>query len=84
MKQEIAIIFPHQLFQDHPALHKKRLVYLIEHPRFFSDFSFNKQKLVLHRASMKTYYGYLILLPIALGWLIMRWKKKSPAFLKKI
>ena len=53
------LIFPHQLFKKHPALLQKRLVFLLEHPRFFSEFFFHKQKLMLHRASMKWYQDYL-------------------------
>lgn len=46
-----AIILPHQLFWN--SLEGER--YLVEAPRFFTDFNFHKQKLVLHRASMKAY-----------------------------
>ena len=45
------VLFPHQLFHRE---YEKDLV-LIEHPRFFSDYCFHKQKLVLHRASMKSF-----------------------------
>jgi deoxyribodipyrimidine photolyase-related protein len=64
------LIFPHQLFKDHPALSKEREVFLVEDPLFFtgSSFSlrFHKKKLMLHRASMKAYekrlgsQGYLV------------------------
>ena len=53
------LIFPHQLFEKNPVLEKEAPIFLIEHPRFFSDFSFHKQKLVLHRASMKAYKAAL-------------------------
>ncbi len=45
------LIFPHQLFR------KKydEKVILIEHPRFFTDFDFHKQKPLLHRTSMKEF-----------------------------
>lgn len=59
-KTEITLLFPNQLFEENPALEKKRPVYLVEDPRFFSDFSFHKQKLMLHRASMRTYADQLI------------------------
>lgn len=52
---EAAFIFPHQLFAAHPALAPGRKVFLIEHALFFSHYRFHKQKLVLHRASMKAY-----------------------------
>jgi deoxyribodipyrimidine photolyase-related protein len=54
------IIFPHQLFKQHPAVNKARVVYLIEETLFFNQYNFNKKKLVLHRASMKCYADELI------------------------
>ena len=47
-----SIILPNQLFTE-PVDEEKK--YLIEHSRYFTDFSFHKQKIVLHRASMKAY-----------------------------
>jgi len=55
----ISIIFPHQLFEEHPALDSERVVYLIEEFLFFRQYKFHKQKLVLHRSSMKFYQDYL-------------------------
>jgi len=49
------LIFPHQLFENHPSLKKNRPVILMEDRRFFSDFCFHRQKLVFHRASMKNF-----------------------------
>jgi len=49
------LIFPHQLFSDHPALHEKKPVYLIEEYLFFRQYRFHRQKILLHRASMKHY-----------------------------
>lgn len=49
------LIFPHQLFKQHPALKKDTPVYLVEEFLFFKHYKFHKQKLVLHRASMKWY-----------------------------
>ncbi len=51
----ITLIFPHQLYKDHPALHKNIPVCLVEEQLFFSQYRFHRQKLVLHRASMKYY-----------------------------
>jgi deoxyribodipyrimidine photolyase-related protein len=34
-------------------------IYLIEEPRFFTDFAFHKLKLAYHRATMKAYYDRL-------------------------
>ncbi len=54
-----ALIFPHQLFEHHPALAKNRTVYLVEEALFFRQYKFHKQKLLLHRASMKFYQSFL-------------------------
>ena len=51
----ISLIFPHQLFHEHPALQKKAPVYLIEEELFFKQYSFHPQKLILHKASMQAY-----------------------------
>jgi len=56
---EISVVFPHQLYAQHPALDKRRPVYLIEDSLFFNQYPFHKQKLVLHRASMKYYQQFL-------------------------
>lgn len=52
---EACIIFPHQLFEEHPGLSPGRSVYLVENDLFFKQYPFHKNKLVLHRASMKAY-----------------------------
>ncbi len=54
------IIFPHQLFEIHPALAKERSVYLLEHEHFFTRFLFHKQKLIFHYASLQEYENYLM------------------------
>ena len=60
---QVTIIFPHQLFKDHPGLKKDRPILLIEDQLFFGDqhypARFHKKKLVFHRASMKSYEHYL-------------------------
>ena len=56
---EITIIFPHQLFKEHPAVGNGRTVYLVEETLFFNKYNFHQQKIVLHRASMKAYAVYL-------------------------
>lgn len=53
-------IYPHQLFEEIETLKEFDIVFLIEEPLFFSEFPFHKQKLILHRASMKAYEQYLI------------------------
>ncbi len=59
MANAVTVIFPHQLFQQHPALQLGMPVYLVEEWLFFRQYQFHKQKLVLHRASMKFYQGWL-------------------------
>ncbi len=53
------LIYPHQLYADHPAVADDRLHVLIEDILFFGDSRyparFHKQRLLLHRASMKRY-----------------------------
>ncbi len=58
MKQ-IGLIFPHQLFQDSLVVNNCDIVYLVEDDLYFTQYSFHKQKLVLHRASMKYYADYI-------------------------
>ncbi len=55
-----ALIYPHQLFARHPALQLAEIVVLIEEPLFFSQYNFHRQKLMLHRASMRRYQAELI------------------------
>ncbi|MEY4702964.1 MAG: hypothetical protein RIR96_861 [Bacteroidota bacterium] len=56
---DAAIIFPHQLFLENPVLEKCEIVYLVEESLFFNQYAFHKQKLVLHRASMKAFEAML-------------------------
>lgn len=56
---DVHIIFPHQLFQNSEVLAKVNCIYLVEEYLFFSQYKFHKQKLVFHRASMKSYEHYL-------------------------
>lgn len=55
MNTAVTLIFPHQLFEKHPAVQPGRPVYLIEEALYFNQYRFHKKKLVLHRASMKAY-----------------------------
>ncbi len=52
---QAALIYPHQLLADHPALSGVTHAVLVEEPLLFTEFRFHRQKLVLHRASMKRY-----------------------------
>ena len=60
MPGSITLVFPHQLFANHPAIAGGRPVFLIEDTLFFGDphaspGRFHQQKIVLHRASMKAF-----------------------------
>ncbi|MEO8568935.1 MAG: cryptochrome/photolyase family protein [Ginsengibacter sp.] len=55
----ITLIFPHQLFQQHPALYKAHRIYIVEEWLFFKQYKFHKQKIILHRASMQFYKDWL-------------------------
>lgn len=57
--KNVFLVFPHQLFKDISILKQADEVYLIEEYLFFNQYKFHKQKLVLHRASMKSYAVYL-------------------------
>lgn len=60
---EATIIFPHQLFADHPAIKKGRIIFLVEDPLFIGDkkypAKFHKKKLTYQRACLKSYQDYL-------------------------
>lgn len=58
MRIEGLVLFPTQLFKN---LHFKKDIhlFLLEHPHYFTDFPFHKQKLIFHRASMKAYEDYI-------------------------
>lgn len=51
----ILIILPNQLFPLKMLPDNIATIYLIEEPRYFTDFDFHKLKLVYHRSSMKKY-----------------------------
>jgi deoxyribodipyrimidine photolyase-related protein len=55
----VTLIFPHQLFSDHPSVEQGRPAYLIEEYLFFQQYRFHRKKLMLHRASMKKYAEFL-------------------------
>ena len=58
-----ALVFPHQLFAEHPALAGSDRVVLVEDDLYFHDAEHparhHKLRLVLHRASMQRYAGRL-------------------------
>ena len=55
----INLIFPHQLFEESPVFQVNAPVYLVEEYLFFNQYSFHKQKIVFHRATMKRYADFL-------------------------
>ena len=63
-QSSVLVIFPNQLFKNHPGLKTgiKKII-LIEDSLFFGDLIYqnnlHKQKLWLHRASMKNYASWL-------------------------
>jgi deoxyribodipyrimidine photolyase-related protein len=57
---EITLVYPHQLFAEHPAIQRGRGVALIEDPLFFGTdplwpIKVHCQRLLLHRLSMVAY-----------------------------
>lgn len=48
-----ALIYPHQLFHQHPAVTGAAKVYLVEDPLLFRQYPFHCHKLMLHRVSMQ-------------------------------
>lgn len=58
--QKATIIFPHQLFENHPAIKKGQKIILVEEELFFRQYKFHCQKLILHRATLKKYEDMLI------------------------
>ena len=55
----VFLLFPNQLFKDVEILKNYNEVWLIEEYLFFNQYKFHKQKILLHRASMKYYESYL-------------------------
>ncbi len=58
--KEATLIYPHQLFKVHPAVADNRKIYLVEEPLFITEFPTHRQKLLLHRLSMRAYYNFLL------------------------
>lgn len=57
---EVFLLFPHQLFKQPLPVAANTAIYLIEQELFFTQYAFHKQKIILHRSSMKYYERYLI------------------------
>lgn len=56
---DITLIFPDQLFLNHPCLAPGRPIYLVEEFLFYKVQPFHKQRLVLLRAAMRKYADML-------------------------
>ncbi len=57
---DITLIFPDQLFLDHPSIASGRPIFLVEEFLFFKVQSFHKQKLVLMKSAMRQYAKMLL------------------------
>jgi deoxyribodipyrimidine photolyase-related protein len=57
---EASIIYPHQLFKEHPVLKTGRVVYLVEEPLLLTHNPAHTQKLLLHRLAMQSYQELLL------------------------
>jgi deoxyribodipyrimidine photolyase-related protein len=55
MSDSVSLVFPHQLYAMHPALKQGRKVLLLEDDLFFTQLRFHKQKLLLHRCTMRAW-----------------------------
>ena len=59
-----ALVYPNQLFENHPCLSRNRKILLIQDPLFFGDqqypMLFHKQKILLHYLSMDSFRDNLI------------------------
>ncbi|GAA1112220.1 cryptochrome/photolyase family protein [Arthrobacter flavus] len=51
----VQLVFPHQLFEEHLEAPEARRFILVEDDLFFRQYRFHQQKLVLHRASMRSF-----------------------------
>jgi deoxyribodipyrimidine photolyase-related protein len=63
-RNQIGIVFPHQLFENNILISHCHTIYLVEERLFFNQYNFHKSKLIFHRASMKFYEAYLLSLKI--------------------
>jgi deoxyribodipyrimidine photolyase-related protein len=51
----VALIFPHQLYEQHPATKDVEQIYLVEESLFFRLYEFHRQKLIYHRHTMQAW-----------------------------
>ena len=57
--EKASLVLPNQLFEVGPPGDQNSPVYLLETERHFTEFNFHKQKLLFHRASMRSYLDTL-------------------------
>ncbi len=57
--ERITLVFPHQLFENSPAIKKGQKVFMVEEHLFFKQYRFHKSKIAFQRAGMKFYENYL-------------------------
>lgn len=83
---EATIIYPHQLFAipHHPALDPTRVVYLVEEPLLLSEFGTHRQKMLLHRLSMKAYQKELEAAGYTVHYVTLHIEDTTLSILKKI
>jgi deoxyribodipyrimidine photolyase-related protein len=53
------LILPHQLFDPKYLPKGISAIYLYEHPQYFTQYKYNKKRLVMHRSSMQYYLDLL-------------------------
>lgn len=53
------MILPTQLFGKNEIINKQVLVILYEHPVYFTMYKYHKMKLIMHRATLKSYEDYI-------------------------
>jgi len=73
------LIYPHQVFDPHPGVKGAHIIVFVEDPLFFSQYTFHRQKLMLHRASMKCLAAKLEKRGLAVHYLDSAMIQKSDA-----
>lgn len=86
--KDISLIYPHQLFRKHPAIHPHRHAALIEDPFFFggrgTPLKFHKHKIILHRATMKMYASHLKKMGVTIRYCEYAPERSSADILKEL
>ena len=57
--KKVGLLFPHQLYKESKIINSCDKVYIIEDELYFGQYRFHKQKILLHRASMKYYADFV-------------------------